>query len=384
MPEKKLKNIAVLMQLRLAFGREAARGISRYAHQRRGWRLFTLMENTDEIPPNWRMDGALVQMPRSDRWIGRHTPRVYVGTNDPRRKAPRVNVDDAQVGRMGAAHLSERGYGRMAYYGLAQSGFAVDRRRGFEAALAEFNIEQIHCPHAYQSKATVDWTGLVDDLADWLCAAPKPLGVMTSNDGAARVAGLACQIAGVRVPDEVGILGVDNDVVRCELSPTPLSSVELPAEQLGFEAAAMLDDLLEGRPTPSMPKLLPPIGVVVRESTDVTAIDDREVAAAIMYIRDHFTESIGIDQVAVAALASRSALTKRFKRKVGRSMQAEITRLRLERARELLARGDLPIDRVAVASGFNHKGRFHAVFRKTCGVTPAKYRQRFRVDRGAS
>jgi LacI family transcriptional regulator len=190
----------------------------------------------------------------------------------------------------------------------------------------------------------------------------------------------ACRRAGVVVPDEVAVIGVDDDEPLCEVAFPGLSSVWPDHERVGYEAAAMLDRMMKGAAPPAEPMYVPPRGVVTRRSSDVLAVEDRDVAIAIRVIREHACDAGGLttDDVAEEVSVSRSVLQRRFKQAVGRTLHAEMLRVRLARARELLAETDLPIAVVADKAGFRHQEYLGAVFRQRVGTTPAQFRQTHR------
>jgi LacI family transcriptional regulator len=189
----------------------------------------------------------------------------------------------------------------------------------------------------------------------------------------------ACRRARAAVPDEVAVIGVDNDEPLCEAADPPMSSVWPDHLGVGYAAAALLDRLMAGRAArgtpPPAPVYLAPRGVVTRQSTDVLAVEDRDVAAAVRFIREHACGRLVIDDVAGHVSLSRSALQRRFKKVVGRTIHEEALRIRLDRARELLSHTDLPIALVAEKAGFTHQEYLGSVFRSRLGQTPAQFRR---------
>ena len=211
-------------------------------------------------------------------------------------------------------------------------------------------------------------------MARWLADLPKPVGLMACNDDRGREVLAACRQAKLRVPEEVAVVGVDNDELLCELSDPPLSSVALGAERAGFEAAALLDQLMAGRSKEPQRLVASALGVVARRSTDLSLHEDPEVAAAVKYIRDNAGRPIRVYDVVAGLGDARRTLEIRFQQALGRSIHAEIQRVRLERARRLLLETDLPLSKIAQASGFSSPSYLAAVFHRHLGVTPVKYR----------
>ncbi len=192
----------------------------------------------------------------------------------------------------------------------------------------------------------------------------------------------ACRTAGIRVPEEMAVIGVDNDELLCELADPPLSSVALNAEAGGYQAAMLLDRMMHGRQCEPARLTVEALHVVTRRSTDIVAIDDPVVAAALRYIHDHAATAIGIGDVVEHVLLSRRALEMRFKAVTGRTPLVELRRVRLERAKRLLHETDLSLTRVASAAGFSSETYLIQVFRQELGITPARYRRRLRAEGG--
>jgi len=210
----------------------------------------------------------------------------------------------------------------------------------------------------------------------WLKALPKPVAIMACNDIRGRQVLEASLAQGLNVPDDAAVVGVDDDPLVCNLSNPPLSSVALNLEQAGFRAAEHLDCLMAGRTTQSRQILVEPLWVVRRRSTDVMATEDRHVAAALRFIRDHARQPIGVQDVAEHAGTSRRSLEIRFRRVTGRSVRGEIERSRLTHAKQLLLDTNLPVEKIAQLVGFGSLPYFSNVFRDRAGLTPAEFRRR--------
>ena len=185
----------------------------------------------------------------------------------------------------------------------------------------------------------------------------------------------ACNRAGIEVPEEVAVVGVEDDDALCEMANPPMSSVHYSGTKVGYEAADLLSRLMKGEPAPVEPLLLPPIGITTRRSSDVVATDDAQVALALRFIRDHAAHGISVADVCAAADCSRSTLERRMQRILDRTPQQEILRVRLERVRLLLMETDLSITKIALRTGFAHPQYLGTVFRERFGQTPGQYRK---------
>jgi LacI family transcriptional regulator len=228
------------------------------------------------------------------------------------------------------------------------------------------------------------WEDEVDGASRWIAALPKPLGLMACNDFRGLQALDACRRAGVAVPEEVAVIGVDNEVLACEMANPPLSSVVPDCRRIGYEAAALLDRMMKGEPPPWTTREIPPIGIVTRQSTEVTAIADPTVAEAMTFIREHACEGITVEDVLDRVTVSRSVLQKRFREALGRTLHDAIAAVRLRRVKQLLIETDLSFDVLAERAGFSTRSYLSVVFRESSGTTLAAFRREHahtRVDR---
>lgn len=186
----------------------------------------------------------------------------------------------------------------------------------------------------------------------------------------------ACQLAGLAVPEQVAVLGVDNDEVICELSDPPLSSIEPDTHRIGYEGAALLDRLMQGRPPAAKTISVPPLGIIARRSSDAMAVDDAAVAAALHHIRAHACAGLRVPDVVSILSISRATLKRRFQQVLGRSPAAEIERVRMDQARLLLAETDYKLRSIAALVGYASDAQFVTAFHRHTGTTPGHFRAR--------
>jgi LacI family transcriptional regulator len=205
-----------------------------------------------------------------------------------------------------------------------------------------------------------------------------PLGVFCVNDLYARHVVGCCHTHGIQMPEQVAVVGVNNSEVAGQLAEIPFSSVELQIEKIGYEAARLLAGMMDGEQPPAEPVLIQPKGVVVRQSSDLMAVNDAAVARALRLIRENALKQIDIGQIVLKVGISRRLLEMRFRAATGRSPYAEVVRLRVEKAKSLLATGDLPVSEVAEASGFGQAKQLHAIFTRETGMAPSLYRRLYR------
>jgi len=362
-----------------AYGRGIVTGAARYAAMTADVELVTeAMFSIQANQWHWgdiQLDGLIVQVAFSklvEIGADGRVPTVNVSGIERQVVFPSILPDNRAVGTLAAAHFLERGFRHFVYAG-AHAAYSDDRGDAFVTAV------QAH--GRARTTHVVTWPvdeAASESLADVLVAMPKPLAVFCANDLRAGVVVGACRARGLGVPEQVAVLGVDDDEFVVRMTRPPISSVRLPAEQVGYEAAALVQRLADGGHPPAAPLLLPPLGVVTRRSTDVLAIDDMDVARAVQFIREHAHEPIGIADVLAQVPLSRRSLERRFGLTLQRSPLEELTRWRIERAKELLSSTDLRIADVARRSGIADGHYLSILFRKKTGMSPAQYRRRFR------
>jgi LacI family transcriptional regulator len=280
---------------------------------------------------------------------------------------------------MAAAHLLERGLRNFAFCGFVDCPWSILREEVFAQALAAQGYacerRRIRLSNWMQRSNWIEsWEHEQPLLSSWLKSLPRPVGVMACNDACGRSVLEACAAAGLHVPDDVAVIGVDNDELLCELSTPPLSSVSLNLENAGYEAAVLLDGLMAGRVRDRRVVLVEPVFVQTRRSTDVIAQDDPVVVKAIRFIRDHAAKPVSVSDVVDGAGTSRRTLERRFLRAIGCSILVEITRCRIERAKRLLLETKLSCCRVGQVAGFSSIKTFNRAFRQMEKVTPKSFR----------
>jgi LacI family transcriptional regulator len=281
---------------------------------------------------------------------------------------------------MAAAHLVDRSLRHFAFCGFHGCAWSSGREEIFSRCLGDRGFE-CHM-HRIELGNWMHWPNWIEDweqeqriLLAWLKSLPKPVGLMACNDICGREVLQACAAAGLGVPDDVAVVGVDNDELMCELSSPPLSSIALDVEKAGYEAARLLDSLMSGRVAEERVVQVEPVYVVTRQSSEVMTPDDPSVASALRFIKDHAGQPIDVSHVVEQARVSRRTLERRFSRALGRSISSEITQCRLERAKRLLLESDLPSCRVAAAAGFGSIKTFNRVFRRCVGTPPKRFRE---------
>jgi len=377
--------VALFVDIVSDYGRDILAGIATYVRNHEPWTIFgdpeRVMTPVEQLQ-RWRGDGVIAHvstdtMARAAEACG--VPVVNVSQYLPDAPFPSVLPDNAAVGRIAAEYLLARGYEHFAYCGFIGHGYAEARLASFAGRLLDEGHEvQVNRSEPPQERAE-QWDRRQADLATWVSSLPKPVGLMCCNDTRARHVTQACASVGMRVPEDVAIIGADNDELICAMSNPPLSSIDVSAERVGYEAAELLGRLMRGEPAPRQPILIPPGEVITRQSSDALAISDPDVAAAMRFIREHRGEPIQVGDVVGATHASRRVLERRFKKLLGRTMGAQIAMAHIDRAKSLLADTDLPTSQIAERSGHTYVQQFNAIFKRHVGITPTEYRRRFRM-----
>jgi LacI family transcriptional regulator len=378
--------IGLVFSYSLAYCRGILRGIRRYAQVRPDW-IFTPIDPDARglrILRDLRPAGIIAHVYTRELAAtlrALRKPLVNVCGVLPDLPVPRVGLDDAAIGAAAAEHLLDRGLRSFAFVGHTNHGYSIAREAAFtrRIAAAGYTVRSHLEPGARFAPRGRLWS-LDKSLRDWVGALPRPVGIFACNDVWGAQISETCRQAGLTVPEEVAIVGVDNDDLLCDLARPSLSSVAVPAEPVGFQAARLLDRIMAGKKPPSEPILLPPTGVVVRHSSDVLAIADADVAEAVRTIRMLAHKPLTIEDVLAAVPVSRRSLERRFRKSLNRGIWEEIRRVHMDRARHLLATTDLPISEVAATSGFSECKHLSVVFRQEAGMTPTTYRRRARGD----
>jgi LacI family transcriptional regulator len=289
---------------------------------------------------------------------------------------PQIRSDDAAIGRLGAEHLMERGFERFGFCGFTGEAWSKRREDAFVAAVAPKQASECSIFNTpWHGPTAKTWEAEQSSIVQWLRKFEPPFAIMACNDIRGQHVIEACSKLGLAVPEQVAVLGVDNDELLCRVCSPPLSSVISNAEMVGFRAAEVLSRLMDGFTDVGGTQLIPPLGVETRQSTDVVAIDDRLIAAALQYIRENACRGLTVDEVVKNNPLSRSTLERQVRKHLGRTPQEEIRHVQIKRARELLLKTDLPAERIATLCGFEHSEYLHVVFKRITGLTIGQFRK---------
>jgi LacI family transcriptional regulator len=375
------RRVALYYPMRPGNAQGFLRGIFRFARPAQpwefcltfGWDVGRLLE--------WDPDGVIghVLSTETVAMIERVTvPVVETAFDFAELNVPRVGLDDRAIGVLAAEHFLDLGFSEFVYLGDAARAYSQRRWEGFEARLRRAG----HRPTCAAGGPGSDWPDALPPVTAedrrWVLGLPRPVAAFAASDALALRLLEVARTAGLRVPEDLAVLGVGDVDLICDLAYPPLSSIRTAAEAAGHEAARLLDRLMAGAPPPATRIEFPPLGIVIRRSTDLLAITDADLAKALRFIRNHAGQAIGVDDVVEAVCLSRSSLERRFRAALGRSPLEEIRRVRVDRARRLLIETDWPMPQLAREAGFRDGRHLSEVFQAHTGDTPTAYRKRFR------
>jgi LacI family transcriptional regulator len=355
-----------------ATGRDMYRGIFRYMRTHVRWRLAIDPTNRPEATILPQCDAYIAGLWTDEirEWAARlNKPLINVSSRRDLPGTPQVCVNDVEIGRMAGTYLAERTLRQFGFVGRIGEPQVQGRLQGFEEALAERGLRCDVFPWR-ENAGRLDWSGLLD----WLKRLPKPSGVFCNNDDTGRLVTQAGWESGIVVPEQLAVLGADNDEVFCESSDPPLSSIDTGTARVGEEAARCLHLLLQGHNRVADQKI-EPIRVQERASSDLVAIDDPDLAVAIRYIRENACEGITVEDVVRSCGLNRRHLERSFKARLGRPPLDQILRVRLARARDLLLNTSLPMKQVAQKSGFRYLQTFYRAYSASFGESPGAVRK---------
>ncbi|MCC7407296.1 MAG: DNA-binding transcriptional regulator [Phycisphaeraceae bacterium] len=364
-------HVLVSLDISVAYGRGILRGVTRFVRDHPSWvvQLVPVWDSRNLLAAD--ANAILIQAVNPE--VGRVLTEagrvaVNVADNRPDHPLPSVGSDNVEIGRRVAEHLLDLGLRHFAFVGQREQWYASQRCKGFVERVREAGFEAAE----FQSQETSP----IEDLQQWLAGLPRPFGVLAQNDIAGRDTIAAALDAGLRVPQDMAIVGVDNDEMVCDLCRVPISSLAISSERIGFEAAMLLDRMIAGKADIPHSTLVWPKSVAVRRSSEMLAVDDPVVVKALEHIRKHACGTLEVEDLLTLLDLSRRRLEQRFAASLGISPAAAITRAKLDRLRRKLENTDDPMSRVAEDCGFPDAAAMSKFFRREMDMTPSEYRGR--------
>jgi LacI family transcriptional regulator len=383
----RIPRVLLLVETTGSFGRDAIRGIGHYALEHGPWSIQYEYRSLESLPPlwlnQWKGDGII------SRTVTQKQKKILQETNlplvelhgDPRFGIAHVTIDAPLLSHMAFEHLRNCGLRHFGFFTIGDAPWIRLHRGAFSEILQENGYGcHVYSPSTSHRNVPVWHENLRPSMIRWLSSLPRPIGLYTLSDvHSVRLLDM-CHELDVAVPEEIAVLGLGNDSVICETVRPTLSSIDLNARRIGYEAAALLDRMMAGIPFENIISI-PPSHVEIRQSTDLIAIEDADVAQALRLIRETACAGIDVDRVAEAVGLSRSALHRRFLRLLKRTPKHEIMRIRLERAKVLLMNTEKITENTARKCGFSSLKYFNMAFRRELGMTPSAYRKMRRISR---
>jgi LacI family transcriptional regulator len=372
--------VALLIETSNAYARGLLAGINAFVRQHATWSIYLPEQGRGAHPPGWlarwQGDGVIARLenaPIAKAVMKIGVPVVDVSAARTVPTVPWVETDDAAISRLALQHFLDRGFRQVAFCGERGFNWSQWREDAFLKAAAEQGCRTFR--FAVNSSARHTWGEQHRRLTEWVRSLPRPIGVMACFDRLGQQLLDACRDAGVSVPEEVAVVGVDDDDVLCNLCTPPLSSVRPDTFRAGFLAAELLQRMMAGQRVSAAGHFVPPVGLTTRQSSDVLAIEEPEMATAWRFIREQACTGIKVTDVLAVVPLSRRVLENRFRRLFGRTPHEEIERLRIERAQQLLTETDLSLAAIAQRVGFEHPEYLSVAFKRTTGHSPRDFRR---------
>ena len=382
-------HVAVLIETSRAYGRDLLRGVHRYVTENGPWSVYMELRSLDSKFPawlkNWSGDGILSRTPSqaiADRIHATGAPVVELRATRLQHSTLPIGVDNVALGRLVAKHLMECKFHNFGIYSIASEDYFTERCTSFTNEIKAAGGECFVFESPQSREKPVNWERQQKALGDWVHSLPKPIGIMACTDQLGFWLLDACRRVGAAVPEEVAVIGAENDDTLCNMASPPLSSVQFDGVQIGYKAAALLDRLMNNEPPWPEPIWIPPLGIVTRRSSDIVAIDSPDVIEALRFIRENACCGISVEDVLDAVMISRSSLERQMQKLFGRSPRAEIRRVQFNQVKQLLQDTNLTLNEIAYRTGFKHPSYLADAFKRKFGLTPGEYREERRFSSG--
>jgi len=294
---------------------------------------------------------------------------------------PNVSGDYKRVGILGAEYFLRKGYKNFAFYGFRNIVWSRERAQSYEERLQQEGYNVHYFEHKRKFKSRELWYYKPSSLSKWLKSLPKPIGLMACDDNQGLHISEACRLANIRIPEEVAVLGVDNDEILCNLSDPPLSSIGQNTVKGGYDAARLLHTMIKSKNQEYYDIVVEATTVTTRNSTDIYAASDTYIGNALKFIHNNMDKNLKVDNVLQQVPLSRRSLEKRFQKVTGYPVYEYIFNLRIEKFTQKLLETDLTIFEIAVDLGLNDSKNIARQFRQIKGCTPLEYRRKYLIDK---
>ncbi|MFA5292130.1 MAG: substrate-binding domain-containing protein [Phycisphaerae bacterium] len=379
---KKLPRIILMVEPLGEYLQGLLRGIAQYSNSNGPWVFYREPGKHEGTLPQLNpeeADGVIAKIANTAgarKKLPRTVPVILIGYREIIPEMPQIFGDTEAIGKVAAEYFLNKGFRNFAFCGFDEFHWSRERGKSFKLFL-ENKGYKVHLYRNLKGAMRKSWQLEQQDLAKWLRTLPKPVAILACNDDRGQHLISACKLGKMRIPDEISVLGVDNDKFVCSLTYPPLSSIALGTERAGYEAAQLLAKMMQMKKFINSSIMVRPTHVITRQSTDIIAAEDTLLSEAINYIQKHSNMDISVDDVAGEVMVSRRSLERKFRRQLNKSIYDEIRRIRVNRIISMLLETDLTIAQIGLAMGFKditHTGRY---FKEETGLSPLAYRRKF-------
>jgi LacI family transcriptional regulator len=386
---RKKKRVLIIIETSRVFGRNLIEGIAQFATEHKNWNMFLCDHDVASRNPGkldtWSGDGIIIRgfNKNLNQFFHRFEGSKINLAADGQEFPIYVRFDNTKCGEMAAAHFWERGYRNFAYFSMGHARWSQLRYDCFASALKQYNATCFPSPQMHQKNLitlpTFWHRGLDSSVLRWLRSLPKPVGIFCAYDNHAFYLTSLCNYHGIAVPEEVAVLGVDNDESMCRSIAPALSSIDPNAKRIGYIAAETLDKMMYHKPLPPLPVFIEPSHITVRQSTDNIAVDNPVLAKALRFIRQEVAQNIRVSDVAKEVGVSRGTLNNIFEEYLHSTPIREILRVRMDWAKQLLRETTISVTEISMMIGYQTPEYFSRAFSRETGESPREYRTKYKT-----
>ena len=374
-----MKKIVLLIESSREFGRQLIIGIARYSRINGEWSFYKEQTGLKTSIPrltSWKPHGIIMRNSMIKRELLKLKIPIILALHDSSRpkNMPIIKTDSLSIAKFASEHLIGKGLKNFAFCGFDNYEWSNERKIHFEKFINEagYSAFKYRSP---KNNINSEWRKEQLHVIDWIKTLPKPIGIMACNDDRGQHILEVCKLIGIKVPEEVAVIGVDNDPMICELGDPPLTSIALNVESAGYETARLLDELINGSKMCGQQITVSPTHIVQRQSTDILSVNDEDVATAIRFIRENAKNKILVNDIVKITKLGRRALEQRFKKSIHRSIYDEIRRVRVEWISKMLIESDLTISEITSLLNFTDLEHISRYFKKEKGIGLSKFRR---------
>ena len=375
------------------YGMSLLKGVTTYAQENGPWafcRMPTYYRETKGLEGiikwawEWKANGILGQFYNNsapEELMGAGIAVIAQDFKERHTNIPNITGDYFKTGEMGAEYFLKKGFENFAFYGFKNIVWSRERGQGFEERIKEEGNFVHYFEQNKRTKTREMWYYKPSALSKWLVSLPKPIALMTCDDNQGLHVTEACRLAKIRIPEEVAVLGVDNDEMLCNLSDPPLSSISLDTVKGGYEAARLLHKMIQTNNQEYNDIVVGPTQVVTRNSTDIYATKDEHIGTTLKFIHSNMDRNLKVEDILQQVPLSRRSLEIRFQKVTGFPVYEYIFNLRIEKFTQKLLDTDLTIFEIAVDLGLNDSKNIARQFRQVKGCTPVEYRKKYLINK---